>query len=191
MMMTLVGAAIVPTTLPANTACGTSANTLCCEGATTGHLLRHTLCGAVGDAVNTSAQAVASSIRSSLLGTGTALRANADIRIRNNEAERSRPDRSVHRELEDFVATLSGVQLVLMVLVIVIPDTVATPLLGIFILGGRCDKCGRHHAMRITQRDALPYDGTVTRRGRPVHKRLATRVCRHCGHTDTIEEADH
>ena len=137
------------------------------------------------------AHAAAAIAQSPLHAGRTLLRATGDIRMRNSDSYRSRPDRSVHRELEDFVDTLSGIELVLLVLAIVIPVSALTPLLAILILGGRCDKCGRHHAMHVTHRETLPYDGTVTRRGRPVHKRIVTRVCRHCGHTDTIGEADH
>lgn len=111
--------------------------------------------------------------------------ADADMRIKAADVQHSRPDRSVDRNLEDFVATLSGIELVLLVLAIVLPVSVATPLLAVLLLGRRC---GRLHAMRDTAHSRHD-DGAVTKNGRRIYRYVVTRTCRHCGHTDSHEQA--
>lgn len=129
-----------------------------------------------------------------ILGRGwrTALRADAhagaDMRIKAADVQHSRPDRSVDRDLEDFIATLSGMQLVLLVLAIVLPVSVITPLLAVLLLGRRCDKCGRLRAMRDTAQ-SRHNDGVITKNGRRIYRYVVTRTCRHCGHTDSLEQA--
>ena len=113
--------------------------------------------------------------------------AGADMRIKAADVQHSRPDRSVDRNLEDFVATLSGIELVLLVLAIVLPVSVATPLLAVLLLGRRCDRCGRLHAMRDTAH-SRHGDTAVTKNGQRVYKYVVTRTCRHCGHTDSHEQ---
>lgn len=115
------------------------------------------------------------------------IRAGADMRIKAADVQHSRPDRSVDRNLEDFVATLSGIELVLLVLAIVLPVSVATPLLAVLLLGRRCDRCGRLHAMRDTAHNRHG-DTAVTKNGQRVYKYVVTRTCRHCGHTDSHEQ---
>lgn len=190
-MMTFVSSAILPTTLWANTTSGIAAAVLPGEGAPIHQFLRQILHIAATEFVPPSAHAIASAGLPQYNIHTNIVRATVDMRIRNSEAERSRPDRSVHRDLEDYVATLNGVELVLIVLALVIPVSIATPVMAIILFGGRCDKCGRHHAMRADHHEILPYDGTVTKRGRPVHTRIVTRICRHCGYSDTIRETDH
>lgn len=114
--------------------------------------------------------------------------AGADMRIKAADVQHSRPDRSVDRNLEDFVATLSGIELVLLVLAIVLPVSVATPLLAVLLLGRRCDRCGRLHAMRDTAH-SRHGDMAVTKNGRRIYRYVVTRTCRHCGHTDSHEQA--
>ncbi len=193
MATALVGLAAATAAIPTNMPDGIFTPILSARSTAT-HRPTHTalpLREAAAAMVAMPARTIAAVTQSPLHPKHLLLRVTGDMRIRNSESYRSRPDRSVHRELEDFVDTLSGIELVLLVLALVIPVSALTPLLAILILGGRCDKCGRHHAMHVTHRETLPYDGTVTKRGRPVHKRIVTRVCRHCGHTDTIQEADH
>lgn len=115
------------------------------------------------------------------------IRAGADMRIKAADVQHSRPDRSVDRNLEDFVATLSGIELVLLVLAIVLPVSVITPLLAVLLLGRRCDRCGRLHAMRDTAHSRHD-DGAVTKNGRRIYRYVVTRTCRHCGHTDSHEQ---
>lgn len=115
------------------------------------------------------------------------IRAGADMRIKAADVQHSRPDRSVDRNLEDFVATLSGIELVLLVLAIVLPVSVITPLLAVLLFGRRCDRCGRLHAMRDTAHSRHD-DGAVTKNGQRVYKYVVTRTCRHCGHTDFHEQ---
>lgn len=193
MATALVGLAAATAAIPTNTPDSIFTPILSARSTAT-HRHSHTalpLREAAAAMVAMPARTIAAVTQSPLHPKHLLLHVTGDMRIRNSESYRSRPDRSVHRELEDFVDTLSGIELVLLVLALVIPVSALTPLLAILILGGRCDKCGRHHAMHVTHRETLPYDGTVTKRGRPVHKRIVTRVCRHCGHTDTIQEADH
>lgn len=116
------------------------------------------------------------------------IRAGADMRIKAADVQHSRPDRSVDRNLEDFVATLSGIELVLLVLAIVLPVSVITPLLAVLLFGRRCDRCGRLHAMRDTAH-SRHGDTAVTKNGQRVYKYVVTRTCRHCGHTDSHEQA--
>ena len=111
-----------------------------------------------------------------------------DMRIRAADVQHSRPDRSVDRNLEDFVASLSGMQLVFLVLAIVLPVSIATPLLAILLLGRRCERCGSLRAMRDTAHSRHD-DGDVTKNGRPVYRYVVTRTCRRCGHTDDLEQA--
>ena len=113
--------------------------------------------------------------------------AGADMRIKAADVQHSRPDRSVDRNLEDFVATLSGIELVLLVLAIVLPVSVITPLLAVLLFGRRCDRCGRLHAMRDTAH-SRHGDTAVTKNGQRVYKYVVTRTCRHCGHTDSHEQ---
>lgn len=115
------------------------------------------------------------------------IRAGADMRIKAADVQHSRPDRSVDRNLEDFVATLSGIELVLLVLAIVLPVSVATPLPAVLLFGRRCDRCGRLHAMRDTAHSRHD-DGAVTKNGRRIYRYVVTRTCRHCGHTDFHEQ---
>ena len=115
------------------------------------------------------------------------IRAGADMRIKAADVQHSRPDRSVDRNLEDFVATLSGIELVLLVLAIVLPVSVITPLLAVLLFGRRCDRCGRLHAMRDTAH-SRHGDTAVTKNGQRVYKYVVTRTCRHCGHTDSHEQ---
>ena len=115
------------------------------------------------------------------------IRAGADMRIKAADVQHSRPDRSVDRNLEDFVATLSGIELVLLVLAIVLPVSVITPLLAVLLFGRRCDRCGRLHAMRDTAH-SCHGDTAVTKNGQRVYKYVVTRTCRHCGHTDFHEQ---
>lgn len=115
------------------------------------------------------------------------IRAGADMRIKAADVQHSRPDRSVDRNLEDFVATLSGIELVLLVLAIVLPVSVITPLPAVLLFGRRCDRCGRLHAMRDTAHSRHD-DGAVTKNGQRVYKYVVTRTCRHCGHTDFHEQ---
>lgn len=115
------------------------------------------------------------------------IRAGADMRIKAADVQHSRPDRSVDRNLEDFVATLSGIELVLLVLAIVLPVSVITPLLAVLLFGRRCDRCGRLHAMRDTAHSRHD-DGAVTKNGRRIYRYVVTRTCRHCGHTDFHEQ---
>lgn len=119
---------------------------------------------------------------------GVDARAGADMRIKAADVQHSRPDRSVDRDLEDFIATLSGMQLVLLVLAIVLPVSVITPLLAVLLLGRRCDKCGRLRAMRDTAH-SRHNDGVITKNGRRIYRYVVTRTCRHCGHTDSLEQA--
>ena len=116
------------------------------------------------------------------------IRAGADMRIKAADVQHSRPDRSVDRNLEDFVATLSGIELVLLVLAIVLPVSVITPLLAVLLFGRRCDRCGRLHAMRDTAH-SRHGDTAVTKNGRRIYRYVVTRTCRHCGHTDFHEQA--
>lgn len=115
------------------------------------------------------------------------IRAGADMRIKAADVQHSRPDRSVDRNLEDFVATLSGIELVLLVLAIVLPVSVITPLLAVLLFGRRCNRCGRLHAMRDTAH-SRHGDTAVTKNGQRVYKYVVTRTCRHCGHTDSHEQ---
>lgn len=115
------------------------------------------------------------------------IRAGADMRIKAADVQHSRPDRSVDRNLEDFVATLSGIELVLLVLAIVLPVSVITPLLAVLLFGRRCGRCGRLHAMRDTAH-SRHGDTAVTKNGQRVYKYVVTRTCRHCGHTDSHEQ---
>ena len=115
------------------------------------------------------------------------IRAGADMRIKAADVQHSRPDRSVDRNLEDFVATLSGIELVLLVLAIVLPVSVITPLLAVLLFGRRCGRCGRLHAMRDTAHSRHD-DGAVTKNGRRIYRYVVTRTCRHCGHTDFHEQ---
>lgn len=115
------------------------------------------------------------------------IRAGADMRIKAADVQHSRPDRSVDRNLEDFVATLSGIELVLLVLAIVLPVSVITPLPAVLLFGRRCDRCGRLHAMRDTAHSRHD-DGAVTKNGRRIYRYVVTRTCRHCGHTDSHEQ---
>ena len=113
--------------------------------------------------------------------------AGADMRIKAADVQHSRPDRSVDRNLEDFVATLSGIELVLLVLAIVLPVSVITPLPAVLLFGRRCGRCGRLHAMRDTAH-SRHGDTAVTKNGQRVYKYVVTRTCRHCGHTDSHEQ---
>lgn len=115
------------------------------------------------------------------------IRAGADMRIKAADVQHSRPDRSVDRNLEDFVATLSGIELVLLVLAIVLPVSVITPLPAVLLFGRRCGRCGRLHAMRDTAHSRHD-DGAVTKNGRRIYRYVVTRTCRHCGHTDFHEQ---
>lgn len=111
-----------------------------------------------------------------------------DMRIKAADVQHSRPDRMVDRNLEDFVASLSGMELLLLVLAIVLPLSIVTPLLAILLLGRRCEKCGRLRAMRDTTHRRHD-EGAVTKNGRPIYRYVVTRTCRHCGHTDDLEQA--
>lgn len=115
------------------------------------------------------------------------IRAGADMRIKAADVQHSRPDRSVDRNLEDFVATLSGIELVLLVLAIVLPVSVITPLPAVLLFGRRCGRCGRLHAMRDTAHSRHD-DGAVTKNGRRIYRYVVTRTCRHCGHIDFHEQ---
>ena len=118
----------------------------------------------------------------------TVAETTSDLRMGNATTRRSRPDRSVHTELEQFVSTLSGIELVLVVLAIVLPVSILTTVIAVFLLGHRCENCGRHRAMRLQHNDT-PSDTSyvITKNGRRIYVRTVTRVCRHCGYTDTIE----
>lgn len=110
----------------------------------------------------------------------------ADLRIKSNDTHKSRPDKSIHHDLEEFVDTLSGLELVAIVLAIVLPVSIFVPLLAIFLFGGRCEKCGRHRAMRTKCSEDTDSCYT-TKNGRSIYIRNKTRVCKYCGHTDTLE----
>lgn len=111
-----------------------------------------------------------------------------DIRMSGGGTQ-LRTDRSTARELEEFVGRLSGLQLVLLVLLIIIPVSILTPLLAIVFLGGRCENCGRYRAMRITDREKMGYDESLGRGRHPIYKSSITRVCKYCGHTDALEQS--
>lgn len=112
--------------------------------------------------------------------------AGTDLRIRSGDTYKSRPDKSVHHDLEQFVETLSGLQLAAIVLAIVLPVSIFVSLLAIFLFGGRCENCGRHRAMRTKHSEDTDSHYT-TKNGRPIYVRNKTRVCKYCGHTDTLE----
>ena len=112
--------------------------------------------------------------------------AGADMRIKAADVQHSRPDRSVDRNLEDFVATLSGIELVLLVLAIVLPVSVITPLLAVLLFGRRCDRCGRA-SVRPPLRPRRPparharHGAQPPRRRRRHQERTAhiQQICRH------------
>ena len=145
---------------------------------------RHIASGRIGPGAATHIRAAADVRAGIRAGAG----AGADMRIKAADVQHSRPDRSVDRNLEDFVATLSGIELVLLVLAIVLPVSVITPLLAVLLFGRRCGRCGRLHAMRDTAHSRHD-DGAVTKNGQRVYKYVVTRTCRHCGHTDSHEQA--
>lgn len=161
-------------------------NTTCIIGDAVGMLVRvshHIAPGRIGPGAATHIRAAADVRAGIRAGAG----AGADMRIKAADVQHSRPDRSVDRNLEDFVATLSGIELVLLVLAIVLPVSVITPLLAVLLFGRRCDRCGRLHAMRDTAHSRHD-DGAVTKNGQRVYKYVVTRTCRHCGHTDSHEQ---
>lgn len=124
-------------------------NATCIIGDAVGMLVRvshHIASGRIGPGAATHIRAAADVRAGIRAGAG----AGADMRIKAADVQHSRPDRSVDRNLEDFVATLSGIELVLLVLAIVLPVSVITPLLAVLLFGRRCDRCGRLHAMRDT-----------------------------------------
>ena len=111
--------------------------------------------------------------------SGTAGLLRADIRM-SGTGPRLRTDRSVPRELQEFVGRLSGMQLVIIVLLIIIPVSILTPLLAMLLIGGRCDKCGRYRAMRVTDREKTGYDESLGPDRHPIYRSSLTRVCRYC-----------
>ena len=121
--------------------------------------------------------------------SGTAGPLRADIRM-SGTGPRLRTDRSVPRELQEFVGRLSGMQLVIIVLLIIIPVSILPPLLAMLLIGGRCDKCGRYRAMRVTDREKTGYDESLGPDRHPIYRSSLTRVCRYCGHTDSVEQSD-
>lgn len=162
-------------------------NATCIIGDAVGMLVRisrHIASGRIGPGAATRIRAAANIRAGIRAGAG----AGTDMRIKAADVQHSRPDRSVDRNLEDFIATLSGIELVLLVLAIVLPVSVATPLLAVLLLGRRCDRCGRLHAMRDTAHSRHD-DGAVTKNGRRIYRYVVTRTCRHCGHTDSHEQA--
>lgn len=162
-------------------------NATCIIGDAVSMLVRvshHIASGRIGPGAATHIRAAADVRAGIRAGAG----AGADMRIKAADVQHSRPDRSVDRNLEDFVATLSGIELVLLVLAIVLPVSVITPLLAVLLFGRRCDRCGRLHAMRDTAH-SRHGDTAVTKNGQRVYKYVVTRTCRHCGHTDSHEQA--
>ncbi|UKI17451.1 MAG: hypothetical protein L6V80_04145 [Bacteroidales bacterium] len=99
--------------------------------------------------------------------------AGADMRIKAADVQHSRPDRSVDRNLEDFVATLSGIEAVLLVLAIVLPVSVATPLLAVLLLGRRCEP------LRPPARHARHGAQPPRRHGRHQERTTRIQICRH------------
>lgn len=159
-------------------------NATCIIGDAVGMLVRvshHIASGRIGPGAATHIRAAADVRAGIRAGAG----AGADMRIKAADVQHSRPDRSVDRNLEDFVATLSGIELVLLVLAIVLPVSVITPLPAVLLFGRRC---GRLHAMRDTAH-SRHGDTAVTKNGQRVYKYVVTRTCRHCGHTDSHEQA--
>lgn len=148
---------------------------------------RHIAPGHFGLGAATRIRAAADGRADIRAGASAGASAGADMRIKAADVQHSRPDRSVDRNLEDFVATLSGIELVLLVLAIVLPVSVITPLLAVLLFGRRCDRCGRLHAMRDTAHSRHD-DGAVTKNGRRIYRYVVTRTCRHCGHTDSHEQ---
>lgn len=171
---------------PANRINAYHTNTTCIIGDAVGMLVRvshHIAPGRIGLGAATRIRAAADGRADIRAGAS----AGADMRIKAADVQHSRPDRSVDRNLEDFVATLSGIELVLLVLAIVLPVSVITPLLAVLLFGRRCDRCGRLHAMRDTAHSRHD-DGAVTKNGRRIYRYVVTRTCRHCGHTDSHEQ---
>lgn len=171
---------------PANRINAYHTNTTCIIGDAVGMLVRvshHIAPGRIGPGAATHIRAAADVRAGIRAGAG----AGADMRIKAADVQHSRPDRSVDRNLEDFVATLSGIELVLLVLAIVLPVSVITPLLAVLLFGRRCNRCGRLHAMRDTAH-SRHGDTAVTKNGQRVYKYVVTRTCRHCGHTDFHEQ---
>lgn len=165
-------------------------NATCIIGDAVGMLVRisrHIAPGHFGLGAATRIRAAADGRADIRAGASAGASAGADMRIKAADVQHSRPDRSVDRNLEDFVATLSGIELVLLVLAIVLPVSVITPLLAVLLFGCRCDRCGRLHAMRDTAHSRHD-DGAVTKNGQRVYKYVVTRTCRHCGHTDSHEQ---
>lgn len=168
---------------PANRINAYHTNTTDIPAALLVRISRHIASGRIGPGAATHIRAAADVRAGIRAGAG----AGADMRIKAADVQHSRPDRSVDRNLEDFVATLSGIELVLLVLAIVLPVSVITPLLAVLLFGRRCDRCGRLHAMRDTAH-SRHGDTAVTKNGQRVYKYVVTRTCRHCGHTDSHEQ---
>ena len=171
---------------PANRINAYHTNTTDIPAALLVRISRHIAPGHFGLGAATRIRAAADGRADTHAGAGAG--AGADMRIKAADVQHSRPDRSVDRNLEDFVATLSGIELVLLVLAIVLPVSVITPLLAVLLFGRRCDRCGRLHAMRDTAHSRHD-DGAVTKNGRRIYRYVVTRTCRHCGHTDSHEQA--
>lgn len=159
---------------PANRINAYHTNTTDIPAALLVRISRHIASGRIGPGAATRIRAAANIRAGIRAGAG----AGADMRIKAADVQHSRPDRSVDRNLEDFVATLSGIELVLLVLAIV---------LAVLLFGRRCDRCGRLHAMRDTAH-SRHGDTAVTKNGQRVYKYVVTRTCRHCGHTDSHEQ---
>lgn len=172
---------------PANRINAYHTNTTDIPAALLVRMSRHIAPGHFGLGAATHIRAAADGRADIRAGASAGASAGADMRIKAADVQHSRPDRSVDRNLEDFVATLSGIELVLLVLAIVLPVSVITPLPAVLLFGRRCDRCGRLHAMRDTAHSRHD-DGAVTKNGRRIYRYVVTRTCRHCGHTDSHEQ---